>query len=168
MFIALDETRILSASTWSTGCIVALILSCVAGLGMSFLSFLLRNMISATAFAIVGNMCKVGTILVNTLIWDQHSEGMGIAALMLCLGSGALYSQAPLRSSTYQEREICPCLPRPFYRQIEAVMKGPVGYVIMSVPLVILVGSCGYALLVERGEVCVVVYAFVFIYHMTS
>ena len=77
----------------------------------------------ATAFAIVGNMCKVATILVNTVIWDQHSDSMGIVALMMCLGSGALYSQAPLRSSTYQEREICPCLPRPLYRQVEAMMK---------------------------------------------
>ena len=72
----------------------------IAGLGMSFLSFLLRNMISATSFAIVGNMCKVATILVNTVIWDQHSDSMGIMALMLCLGSGAGAYTRPLFSST--------------------------------------------------------------------
>ena len=47
--------------------------SCVAGLGMSFLSFHLRDMISATSFAIVGNMCKVATILVNTLLYGINT-----------------------------------------------------------------------------------------------
>jgi hypothetical protein len=46
MFIGLDETRVLTETTWTQGCVIAIALSCVAGLGMSFLSFLLRNMIS--------------------------------------------------------------------------------------------------------------------------
>lgn len=153
MFIGLDETRVLTATTWSNGCVLAVLLSCIAGLGMSFLSFLLRNMISATAFAIVGNMCKVATILVNTVIWDQHSDSMGIVALMMCLGSGALYSQAPLRSSSYQDRDICPCLPRPLYRQLENVMKGPVGKVLMSLAVLLLCFACGWALHKDRNEV---------------
>jgi len=124
----------------------------VAGLGMSFLSFLLRNMISATSFAIVGNMCKVATILVNTVIWDQHSDAMGIVALMLCLGSGAMYSQAPLRTTTYQERETCPCLPRPLYRQMEYTLKGVGGKVLLSIPIVVLCISCGWALHKDSGE----------------
>ena len=152
MFIALDETRILAETTWTNGCVIALLLSCVAGLGMSFLSFLLRNMISATAFAIVGNMCKVATIFVNTVIWDQHSSPMGIAALMLCLGSGALYSQAPLRSTTYQEREICPCLSRVVYRQLENAMSGVLGKIVMIVPIVILGTAISWALYKDRIE----------------
>jgi hypothetical protein len=77
---------------------------------------------------------------------------MGIVALMMCLGSGALYSQAPLRSSTYQEREICPCLPRPLYRQLENVMKGPAGKILLSLPILLLCFACSWALHKDRNE----------------
>lgn len=48
--------------------------SCVAGLGMSYFSFALRAVISATSFSVIGNVCKVLTILVNMMMWDQHSS----------------------------------------------------------------------------------------------
>ena len=65
---------------------------------MSFLSFHLRDMISATSF-VVGNMCKVATILVNTFIWDQHSSPTGILSLFICLGEwGDVQSGANERS----------------------------------------------------------------------
>lgn len=41
---------------------------CVAGVGMSYFSFALRAAISATSFSIIGNVCKVLTILVNLII----------------------------------------------------------------------------------------------------
>ena len=152
-YIWLDENSVLTQTKWSTGCVIAILLSCVAGLGMSFLSFLLRNMLSATSFAVVGNMCKVATIVVNTVIWDQHSDSTGIVALMMCLGSGAMYSQAPLRTSTYQEREMCPCLPRPLYRQMENTIKGVSGKILLSIPVGVLCITCGLALHKDRNEV---------------
>ena len=54
--------------------IVALVLSCVGGLGMSYFSFALRAVISATSFSVIGNICKVLTILVNIMMWDQHAS----------------------------------------------------------------------------------------------
>jgi GDP-mannose transporter len=55
-------------------------------------------MISATSFSLVGNLCKVITILANIMIWDKHAGIEGTAALLLCLAAGGFYQQAPLRS----------------------------------------------------------------------
>ena len=54
--------------------IIALVLSCVGGIGMSYFSFALRAAISATTFSVIGNICKVLTILVNSVMWDQHAS----------------------------------------------------------------------------------------------
>jgi hypothetical protein len=56
------------------GGIAALVLSCLGGLGMSYFSFALRAVISATSFSVIGNVCKVLTILVNLLMWDNHAS----------------------------------------------------------------------------------------------
>uniref|UniRef100_A0A7S1ST82 Sugar phosphate transporter domain-containing protein n=1 Tax=Tetraselmis chuii TaxID=63592 RepID=A0A7S1ST82_9CHLO len=82
---------------WSASAIAVLILSCLGGVGMSYYSFAVRAMISATSFSLIGNVCKVITILVNILIWDQHSGASGTIAILLCLGASAFYKQAPMR-----------------------------------------------------------------------
>lgn len=69
-----SETKVLTAGSLPTAGIVALLLSCVGGLGMSYFSFALRAVISATSFSVIGNICKVLTILVNILMWDQHAS----------------------------------------------------------------------------------------------
>lgn len=81
--------------TFAWGMVAA---TCVAGLGMSYFSFALRAAISATSFSVIGNVCKVLTILVNAVLWDQHANATGTAALLLCLAMGALYQQPPMRS----------------------------------------------------------------------
>ena len=73
---------------------------CVLGFGMSGLSFLLRSMTSSTQMAILGNMCKVLTVSINLLIWDNHASWIGYSALSLCLAAGYFYEQAPRRSET--------------------------------------------------------------------
>ena len=68
------EMQTLMNLKWQAGGIVALVASCVGGLGMSYFSFALRAVISATSFSVIGNVCKVLTILVNLLMWDKHSS----------------------------------------------------------------------------------------------
>lgn len=68
------EVQTLMKLDWHVGGIVALVASCVGGLGMSYFSFALRAVISATSFSVIGNVCKVLTILVNLLMWDKHSS----------------------------------------------------------------------------------------------
>ena len=68
------EVATLRALAWSPAAVAVLVASCVAGLGMSYFSFALRAAISATSFSVIGNVCKVLTILVNLLMWDQHAS----------------------------------------------------------------------------------------------
>lgn len=46
----------------------------------------------------VGILCKILTVVINYFIWDKHASMEGIACLMVCLGAGTLYQQAPKRS----------------------------------------------------------------------
>lgn len=72
------EVATLTKQQWSMGGIAALVASCLGGLGMSYFSFALRAVISATSFSVIGNVCKVLTILVNLLMWDNHASASPI------------------------------------------------------------------------------------------
>jgi len=82
---------------WTVAATSWLALSCVAGVGISWAGFKCQQLITATAYTVVGVMNKLLTVLVNVLIWDKHAPPLGIAALCICLGGGALYQQAPPR-----------------------------------------------------------------------
>ena len=82
---------------WTVSAVCWLLLSCVAGVGISWAGFKCQALITATAYTVVGVMNKLLTVLINVLIWDKHAPPAGIAALCVCLGGGALYQQAPLR-----------------------------------------------------------------------
>lgn len=76
----------------------SLVLStCILGLGMSYLSFAVRERVSATSFSMLGNTCKLITILTNYLLWEKHATGVGTFAVLFCLASSTFYRQAPLR-----------------------------------------------------------------------
>lgn len=44
-------------------------------------------------------LCKIGSILLNLAIWDQHASAVQLAFLALGLAGGALFQQPPLRST---------------------------------------------------------------------
>ena len=94
---AFREYGALKGYNWTAHALDTLGLSCVCGISMSYTSFLLRARISATAFTVIGILCKVGTVLVNVLIWDQHASRGALAALLVCLAAGSMYTPAPLR-----------------------------------------------------------------------
>lgn len=77
--------------------LVVLALSCILGTGMSFFTFSLRNEVSATTFAVIGNLCKIFTIALNWVAWSLHASSTGTAAILLCIILSTMYSQAPLR-----------------------------------------------------------------------
>ena len=79
--LASGEVGVLQAQFWSLPAVAVLGLTCLGGLGMSYFSFALRAVISATSFSVIGNVCKVLTILVNLLIWDNHSSAPSPAPL---------------------------------------------------------------------------------------
>ena len=93
------EYGVLATYVWTRHALGALALSCLCGVGMSYSAFQLRSLVSATAFTVVGILCKVLTVLINVLIWDKHANAAGLAALMVCLAAGSFYTPAPMRSA---------------------------------------------------------------------
>lgn len=74
------------------------LLSCAMAVAMSYLTMACRRAISATAFTVVGNVCKIITIVASAIVWGQHVTLFGMAALLACLLSATFYEQAPLVS----------------------------------------------------------------------
>lgn len=81
-------------TTWST---CMLLLSCVAGVAISYLGWRTRSLISATCYTVLGVANKMTTVLANALMWDQHASLRGILCLAACLVAASAYRQAPPR-----------------------------------------------------------------------
>ncbi|KAK4424569.1 GDP-fucose transporter 1 [Sesamum alatum] len=73
---------------------VAVSLSCVFGLLISFFGFAARKAISATAFTVTGVVNKFLTVAINVLIWDKHATPFGLVCLLLTIAGGVLYQQS--------------------------------------------------------------------------
>ncbi|KAK3028058.1 hypothetical protein RJ639_039349 [Escallonia herrerae] len=73
---------------------LAVSLSCVFGLLISFFGFAARKAISATAFTVTGVVNKFLTVAINVLIWDKHAGPIGLLCLLLTLAGGVLYQQS--------------------------------------------------------------------------
>jgi len=100
------EPNVLSKTTWTPSQIGALVLSCVLGTAMSYFAFLCRAAVSATSFTVIGNVCKITTVLINIVIWDKHASVLGIVFLLACLVAAAAYQQAPLRTEKLQQTSV--------------------------------------------------------------
>eukprot|EP00929_Paragymnodinium_shiwhaense_P064924 TRINITY_DN325_c0_g2_i1.p1 TRINITY_DN325_c0_g2~~TRINITY_DN325_c0_g2_i1.p1 ORF type:complete len:332 (-),score=44.93 TRINITY_DN325_c0_g2_i1:163-1158(-) len=79
---------------WSAGTITALWCSCAVGVAISYAGFNLRKLVSATTFTVVGVVCKIITVLINDVIWTQHSSVFGHLSLAVCIFAGVLYEKA--------------------------------------------------------------------------
>ena len=91
---------------WRSKGVMALAVSCAAGVAMSYFAFLCRAAVSATSFTVIGNVCKILTVLINISIWDKHASPPGLAALLVCLAAAAAYQQAPLRRDAPREARV--------------------------------------------------------------
>lgn len=96
MFMAVFEMDTVIAA--STNGLLVILGTVVLGASMSYYAWLARSLVSATLFTILGNVCKVATIVINVFLWDKHATPFGIACLLFCLGAAYFYKQAPLRS----------------------------------------------------------------------
>ena len=100
---AVDDRRaggppVSDAIALTRGAVAALVVSCAMGVAMSYFAFKTRNLVSATAFAVIGNACKILSVAINVAIWDQHANALGVAWLLMCLAAAYFYKPAPLRS----------------------------------------------------------------------
>ncbi|XP_059302679.1 GDP-fucose transporter 1 [Lycium ferocissimum] len=73
---------------------MAVSLSCVFGLLISFFGFAARKAISATAFTVTGVVNKFLTVAINVLIWDKHASPFGLMCLLFTIAGGVLYQQS--------------------------------------------------------------------------
>lgn len=71
----------------------AVLASCVFGVSISYFGMNARKKLVATAFSVLGVVCKFATVLVNTMVWDNHATPVGIFFLMICLAGGIAYQQ---------------------------------------------------------------------------
>eukprot|EP00878_Enallax_costatus_P016396 GHUV01017198.1.p1 GENE.GHUV01017198.1~~GHUV01017198.1.p1 ORF type:complete len:189 (+),score=14.69 GHUV01017198.1:547-1113(+) len=92
-----SEHEVLMSAEWNLGQIVLITLSCAVGVCMSHAGYLMRSNVSATAGVVVGVVCKIGSVLINLLIWDQHASPIQLWFLAVGLAGGSLFQQAPLR-----------------------------------------------------------------------
>ena len=100
------EPETLRTFQWSWASIAALGVSCALGVAMSYFAFLCRSQVSATHFTVIGNVCKVITVIINICIWDKHASPEGVGFLLICLFAAFLYKPSPLRAQPVQpERE---------------------------------------------------------------
>jgi solute carrier family 35 protein len=68
-------------------------LSCLFGLSISFSGFSCRRAISATGFTVLGIVNKLLTVVINFIIWDNHSTFVGTMGLLICMLGGVMYQQ---------------------------------------------------------------------------
>lgn len=77
-----------------------LLLSCVVAVGVSYFTFLCRELLSASSFTVIGNCCKIMTVPVANLVTErgQRAGPRGIACLCICLLCSYFYEQPPKRA----------------------------------------------------------------------
>jgi len=73
--------------------LLPVLVSCAFGVGISYYGLNARKALTATAFTVLGVVCKFGTVLINTLVWTRHAPPLGIACVCVCILGGILYQQ---------------------------------------------------------------------------
>jgi len=74
--------------------------SCVSGAAMSYVSWATRERLSATYFAVLGVVCKVGTLALSFVLFRPPSNIVATAGMLVAIACGAAYRQSPRRSQT--------------------------------------------------------------------
>ena len=77
VFLCTEGLGSISSVRWDLAAATSVILSCLIGVAMSYSAFALRGMVSATTFTVVGTLCKIGTVAVNCLMWDNPHQPQG-------------------------------------------------------------------------------------------
>lgn len=94
---AKSEHAVLRAVHFTTPQLLLLFLSCLMGTCMSHASYLMRSNVSATTGVVVGMVCKLLSVALNCLIWDQHATPIQLAFLLVGLFGGTMFQQQPMR-----------------------------------------------------------------------
>lgn len=89
------EHLIIREHRWlSVYAVVILTTSCFMGTALSYLGWQMRAMMSAASFTVVGVLNKVLTILLNTMMWEDHATWSSTIGLLVSLIGGSFYQQS--------------------------------------------------------------------------
>ncbi|XP_078428879.1 golgi nucleotide sugar transporter 4 [Wolffia australiana] len=83
-----------SGNIFNLQAVLAVSMSCLFGLSISFFGFAARKAISATAFTVTGVVNKFLTVAINVMIWDKHASPFGVFCLLITIAGGVLYQQS--------------------------------------------------------------------------
>ena len=79
--------------------LVALAASAAGGALLSVLAWHVRSGLSATTFSVLAVTNKLVTVGANAVVWSgERASATGVLCLLCCLGSAALYQEAPMRT----------------------------------------------------------------------
>jgi len=82
--------------------VLVILFSCIVGTLIGYTGWLMRGMVSATSFTLIGVVNKFLTVLLNVLVWDKHSTPLGIFSCCMCLLAGVFYQQSPRRDEAHK------------------------------------------------------------------
>ena len=91
-----------SLSDESNTAVLAIFTSCLMGLSISYFGLGARRSVGATTFTVLGVVNKIGTVIINTLIWSHHASPSGLAFLMVCVFGGVVYQQEATKTKKSQ------------------------------------------------------------------
>lgn len=101
-FEVFTALRSSTGSLFDVNAFLAVSLSCVFGLLISFFGFAARKAVSATAFTVTGVVNKFLTVAINVTIWDKHASPAGLVCLLFTIIGGVLYQQSVTGSGSQQ------------------------------------------------------------------
>jgi GDP-mannose transporter len=92
---SMGHQQLFAAGAMDTAMAVGL--SCLMGLALTFSAFEARSALSGTRFVVLGNICKLLSILVNWAIWNLHAGLPGLLAIGTGVICGAMYQEPKLK-----------------------------------------------------------------------
>ena len=97
MTTGVEKHSIFEASTAPCSAYIAVILTCFAGAALSFAGMSLRTELSATAFTILGIVCKMASTMLNEIFIEPEQDLVRLSCIVAVIISSAYYKQAPLK-----------------------------------------------------------------------
>lgn len=82
-FFLFEEYAEFKAFKWTKMSVFLLLLGSILGIAMSFTTYRIRELLSATAFSVLGVCNKAISEAINVLIWSLHSNTLGVFGLFV-------------------------------------------------------------------------------------
>eukprot|EP00581_Thalassiosira_minuscula_P012228 CAMPEP_0183717254 /NCGR_PEP_ID=MMETSP0737-20130205/10914_1 /TAXON_ID=385413 /ORGANISM="Thalassiosira miniscula, Strain CCMP1093" /LENGTH=232 /DNA_ID=CAMNT_0025946663 /DNA_START=469 /DNA_END=1167 /DNA_ORIENTATION=+ len=112
-----DNDEITALKNMTADAALVVFVSVALGVGMSYFAWMTMSLLSAERFTVVGNTCKIITIVINFFIatnvlsWDTQATLFRLGCLVFSLGVAYFYKQATMLADSEGSDEK-PLLPK--------------------------------------------------------